>query len=230
MALISAGTGMKPFCRGMEGPRADQVTQVFERFDFTRYEEDGVVDYLLGAAPGGGVYVVGYCDDAAQKSYLKYYKMGDGPFYLFYRPYHLCHLETPQAIAKLCLEKRPVLEPVFGQPAPVIALAKRDLKKGDPIEYGIGSDHFYGLIDLKRNADDLHAMPIALIEPECGSPWRVRSGVPKDGVVTFDDLEIPDSELLRLYHEQNQLFKRGELPTNGASVYPTTPLVRTAST
>lgn len=219
MALVAAATGMMPFCRGMEGPEAEDVTQVFQKFDFARYGEAGVVDYILGANPGGGVYVVGYCDDPIQMAYLRYYKMGNGPWYLFYRPYHLCHLETPWAIARLCLGKRPVLEPVYGQPAPVVALAKRDLRRGDLIEGGIGSDHFYGLIESGETAEAIHAISIALIDPEPGELWRMKRDVPQDRVVTFDDLDIPDSNLLRLYKRQQDLFKGSELSGNGVSMY-----------
>ena len=146
--------------------------------------------------------------------------MGVGPFYLFYRPYHLCHLETPRAIAQLCLEKRAVLEPVYGQPSVVIAFAKRELKKDDEIKGGIGSDYFYGLIERKETAGAINSIPIALIEPEDGKPYRMKRNVPKDGVVTFDDLEIPDSELLNLYYKQQQLLKNCDPSSNGLSVYP----------
>ena len=86
MAIISNATGLVPWVPGMEGPAAVDVHEVFERFDFDKYGERGVVDYLLGAQPGGGVVVVGHCDDPLQASYLQYYKMGMGPYYLFYRP------------------------------------------------------------------------------------------------------------------------------------------------
>ena len=219
MALVASATGMMPFCRGMEGPVAEEVTQVFEKFDFTRYDERGVVDYILGARPGGGVYVVGYCDDPVQMAYLKYYKMGEGPFYLFYRPYHLCHLETPFAIAQLCIAKQPVLKPIFGQPTHVIAMAKKNLKKGEAINGGIGSDHFYGLIERREVAETFLAIPITLIDPEPNNPCRMKRDVAKDEVVTFDDLEIPDSYLLQLYRRQQELFKNGLIPTDGTSVY-----------
>ena len=214
MALVAAATGMMPFCRGMEGPEAEDVTQVFEKFDFKRYDEKGTVDYLLGANPGGGVYVVGYCDNPVQMAYLNYYKMGKGPWYLFYRPYHLCHLETPWAIAQLYLKRQPILEPVFGQPTQVIAIAKKDLKKGEKIEGGLGSDHFYGMIDRSEVAEAIHAIPIVLIDPESDKPWRMERSVPKDGVVTFDDLEIPESHLFNLFERQKELFDTGQLPQN----------------
>ena len=94
MALISNATGLTPFVDGMEGPACKDVHEVMELFDFDAYNGQGRVDYVLGAEPGGGVYVVGRCDAAFQQPYLEYYKLGEGPYYLFYRPYHLCHLET----------------------------------------------------------------------------------------------------------------------------------------
>jgi len=112
MCLVANATGLVPWLPGMEGPAANDVREVFDLFDFTKYGDQGVVDYILGAQPGGGVFVVGHCDDPIQARYLNYYKMGDGPFYLFYRPYHLCHLETPWAIGQAVLEHRPILRPI----------------------------------------------------------------------------------------------------------------------
>ena len=109
MALISNGTGLIPSEIGMQGPEANHVTDVFDLFDFGLKKNQGVVDYILGAEPGGGVFVVGYCDDPLQMEYLKYYKMGNGPYYLFYRPYHLCHLETIHAIVSVALFRNPIL-------------------------------------------------------------------------------------------------------------------------
>ncbi len=226
MALVASATGMSPFCRGMEGPAAETVTQVFEKFDFTRYDSNGVVDYILGAHPGGGVFAVGFCNDPVQKDYLNYYKLGKGPWYLFYRPYHLCHLETPWAIGQLVLNRQPVLEPVFGQPTHVIALAKKALSKGEHIECGIGSDYFYGVIERKETADALGAIPIALIDPEPAHPWRMKRAVQKDEVVTFDDLDIPESTLYCLFKKQQELFKKGRLPQDGSSYYGSTDKVR----
>jgi predicted homoserine dehydrogenase-like protein len=65
----------------MEGPAAADVREVFGKFDFSRYGSRGVVDYILGAEPGGGVFVVGRCEDPLQQRYLQYYKLGAGPYY-----------------------------------------------------------------------------------------------------------------------------------------------------
>jgi predicted homoserine dehydrogenase-like protein len=104
MAVIANATGAVPTVRGMEGPRATHVSEVLRLFDFASYPTDrAIVDYVLGAEPGGGVYVVGFCDEPAEMRYLQYYKLGSGPYYLFYRPYHLCHLETTYAIGLAAL-------------------------------------------------------------------------------------------------------------------------------
>jgi predicted homoserine dehydrogenase-like protein len=79
MALVANATGLVPARRGMVGPTARHVREVFQKFELERLRGPGVVDYILGAEPGGGVFVVGYCEEPVQREYLSYYKMGDGP-------------------------------------------------------------------------------------------------------------------------------------------------------
>jgi len=85
-------------------------------------------------------------------------------------------------------------------------MAKRKLKKGEVIDRGIGSDYFYGLIEKREIADEMNAIPIALIDPEPDHPWRMKRNLKRDDVVTFDDIEIPDSFLLHLYQKQKNLL------------------------
>jgi len=84
--LANAFNGM-PLRRGMIGPRCEDVREVFHLFNFgpeTKWHADGCyVDYILGAAPGGGVFVVAHSNEPLQQQYLEYYKRGSGPFYLF---------------------------------------------------------------------------------------------------------------------------------------------------
>ena len=206
MALVANATGLVPRVPGMDGPRARDVHEVFDRFDFDAYGDEGVVDYILGARPGGGVFVVGRCDDPLQMRYLTYYKMGDGPFYLFYRPYHLCHLETPWAIARAALDHRPVLRPVHGRVADVYAYAKRDIAAGETVPHGIGGDQFYGLIDRCATADPEGHVPIALLDPADSRQPVVRRAVARDEALHLDDVELPRTELLRLFREQAELL------------------------
>ena len=211
MALVANATGLVPFVPGMEGPPAADVREVLGLFDWSRYDDlpggaTGVVDYILGAEPGGGVYVVGFCDDPDQMPLLKYYKLGDGPYYLFYRPYHLCHLETTRAIVRAALYGEAVLAPKRGRVADVYAYAKRDLAPGDVVHHSIGDDTGYGLVDRCAVADPLGRVPILLLEGHDGAYPRLKRAVPMDQPLTWDDLELPDSPLLGLWREQERML------------------------
>ncbi len=211
MALVANATGLLPFVPGMEGPQMSDVREVFDHFDFSRYDAlpdgaEGVVDYILGAEPGGGVFVVGHCDDPLQAHYLWYYKLGDGPYYLFYRPYHLCHLETTRAIAKASIYNEAVLSPSHGRVADVYAHAKRDLRAGEEISHGIGGDHFYGLVDRCSVSDSRDQVPIVLLDADANRPARLKRDLNKDEALCFADIEIPESQLLARIQEQAALM------------------------
>jgi predicted homoserine dehydrogenase-like protein len=165
MALVANGVGLSTRTPGMRGPRASQVQEVFSLFDFEALWQDKqpFVDYILGAEPGGGVFAVGYCDNDYQKAMLQYYKMGDGPFYLFYRPYHLCHVEAMACIAEAVLHQRALLQPTYGFRTDVYAYAKRDLRTGEKLD-GIGGYHCYGLIENCTSNDGHAGLPICLAE------------------------------------------------------------------
>lgn len=165
MALVSNAFGLCTLVPGMQGIRASHVRDVFHLFDFDRLwrDEQPFVDYILGAEPGGGVFTIGYCDDDYQKSMLSYYKMGEGPFYLFYRPYHLCHIEAMTCLAKAFLDGHSLLQPIHGFRTNVYAYAKRDLRKGEKLD-GIGGYTCYGLIENCGRDKNPSGLPICLAE------------------------------------------------------------------
>ncbi len=202
MAVLGNAFGYVPTKAGMEGPRAQKVEEALEFFDFDSYPKEGVVDYLLGAEPGGGVYVVGKSASEFQKPYLKYYKLiktGDdkeGDYYLFYRPYHLCHLETPQVIYKVVEEGEALLAPWKGRVTEVYAYAKGDFPAGTKIEEAIGSDVVYGMIG--KVAESQGQVPQAVLECEGEKPVLERAVV-KDQAIVFDDVKWPDRSLLDKY-------------------------------
>lgn len=202
MALIANGLGLLPSRPGMEGPACDDVHEVMHLFDFDAYGAQGRVDYILGAEPSGGVYVVGHCEDALQMRYLDYYKLGAGPYYLFYRPYHLCHLETPRVIAECALDGKALLRPDHGRVTEVYAYAKYPVTAGTRVEHGIGGDQFYGLI---AERDDGGGVPIALLEPEDGNGAVVTRDMGKDEPLGWGDVELPETYLLRAWRDQLQI-------------------------
>jgi predicted homoserine dehydrogenase-like protein len=163
MALVSNALGLSTLAPGMKGPQAQHVRDVFRLFDFGDLWQDRqpFVDYVLGAEPDGGVFAVGHCDDDYQRGMLSYYKMGDGPFYLFYRPYHLCHIEAMRTVAEAVLGGRALLQPKYGLRTNVYAYAKRDLRRGEELD-GIGGYTCYGLIE--NCVPENPGLPILLAE------------------------------------------------------------------
>ncbi|MHB8086342.1 MAG: homoserine dehydrogenase [Dehalococcoidia bacterium] len=165
MAIIANACGLVAETPGMRGPRAAHVKDVFQCFDFDLLWENRrpFVDYILGAEPGGGVFVIGHCDNSYQKDMLSYYKMGSGPYYLFYRPYHLCHIEAMGTIIRAVSEGRAFLSPDHGLQTNVYAYAKRDLSIGERLD-GVGGYTCYGKIEnLKDNLAD-PGLPICLAD------------------------------------------------------------------
>jgi predicted homoserine dehydrogenase-like protein len=148
MSLVANALNMKTIVPGMFGHVAKDIKEVFSLFDFEKLWQDRVpfVDYIVGAEPGGGVFTVGYCENEYQQFMMNYYKMGNGPFYLFYRPYHLCHVESMEWIARAYIYKEALLRPDYGFKTNVIAYAKKDLQKGEQLD-GLGGFTCYGMIE-----------------------------------------------------------------------------------
>jgi len=189
MALVANALKLRTRTPGMTGPQAGDVREVLRLFDFAsiRAGGDACVDYILGAEPGGGVYAIGFCEHAYQRSMMEYYKMGPGPFYLFYRPYHLCHVEAMDCIVQAVVEGCSLLEPVYGFRTNVFAYAKRDLKAGETLD-GIGGYACYGLID---NCNRGHpGLPICLAEGVV-----LRRQIARDAPILWNDVEAPASRL-----------------------------------
>ena len=107
-AIVANATGMTVERRGMRGAdHQGHVDELVEMYDIAELERlGGVVDYVVGAKPGPGVYVLATHDDPKQRHYLNLYKLGEGPLYSFYTPYHLCHFEVPNTVARACTVRR----------------------------------------------------------------------------------------------------------------------------
>lgn len=201
MAVVANATGFKVGQRGMYGPPCANINDSAALFPLDQMLETGLVDYVLGAQGTPGVFVLGYNDDPIQQQYLKYYKMGDGPLYVFYTPYHLCHLEVPLTIARAVLFKDAAVTPLAGPIVDVITLAKRDLKAGEELD-GIGGFTCYGVAENSDVCLAGNFLPMGLSEG-----CRVKRDLPKDHPLTYDDVELPENRLCdRLRMEQNQYF------------------------
>jgi len=207
-AVVANGTGMRVAQRGMFGPTIEAGTPIQESTQLfpleALLEGPGIVDYVVGAMPGPGVFVLGTHEHPQQQHYLALYKLGDGPLYCFYTPYHLCHFEVPNTIARAALFHDATLVPLGGPRVEVVAAAKVDLQPGQRID-GLGEYLTYGLAENTENARAERLLPIGLAE-DC----IVKRFVPKDAVLTFDDVVLPGDRLCdKLWHEQLAHFDRG---------------------
>ena len=204
-AIVANATGMRVAKRGMHGPTVEPGTPIKEAVNWYPLEEltegPGIVDYVVGAEPGPGVFVLGMHDDPIQQHYLNLYKLGEGPLYCFYTPYHLCHFEVPNTVARAVLFGDATITPAGPPRVDVVAAAKIDLKAGQVLD-GMGHYMTYGLAE---NADITAAeglLPIGLAEG-----CRLVRDVPKDQVLTYADVELPEGRLSdRLRAEQNERF------------------------
>lgn len=200
--IMANATGFKVGTRGMFGPPCDHVKDVLKHFTAEQLlAGGGWVDYVLGAQPGTGAFVVGYNDHPTLKEYMSYFKMGDGPLYLFYMPFHLPHLQLPLTAARAVLFHDATLTPMGAPVCDTMAFAKRDLKAGEILD-GMGGFTCYGLIDTYEVSVAQNALPMALSQG-----CRLKRDLPKDRIVTYADIELPEGRLCdKLRAEQNAYF------------------------
>ena len=204
-AVVANATGMRVARRGMLGPTVETGTPIEEAVSHFGPDElldgPGIVDYVVGAVPGPGVFVLGAHDHPTQRHYLNLYKLGEGPLYCFTTPYHLCHFEVPTTVARAVLFGDAAVAPAGPPQVDVVAAAKKDLSAGDAVD-AIGGYMTYGLAE---NADAVAAdrlLPIGLAEGA-----RLLRDVAKDEVLTRDDVELPEGRLCdRLRAEQDARF------------------------
>jgi predicted homoserine dehydrogenase-like protein len=150
-----------------------------------------ISDYVLSAGAPHGVFIMAEHDDA-QHPALAYLKMGDGPYYLILRHQIFCHLEVAATIRRV-VEGAGIL--MDNSPHPtinVVALAKHAVPAGTRIPKGIGSFDFRGI--AARIVDHPGALPIGLMEQAV-----VTRNLEPGQIVTFDDVEIPDSLALKAW-------------------------------
>lgn len=173
--------------RGMHGVACDDVRTCLEHFPEGAFQPGhGIVDFLLGASPYTGAFVVGHTDHPMKQEYLKYLKMGEGPFYVFYTPFHLPQLEIPITVARGVLCGDAAVAPKGEPRCEAIAIAKRDLKTGESLD-GIGGFTNYTLIDNFDVSLRDNLLPMG-ISQGC----VMKRDVPIDTALTYDDVILPE--------------------------------------
>lgn len=197
-AVLANATGFCVGRRGMYGFACEHVGEVAGRLPAEQMLDTGLVDYVVGAAPHTGAFVVVHEDAPLKKSQLAYYKLGNGPFYVFYTPFHLPHIQIASTIARAVLFGDATVTPAAGPVCEVVTVAKRDLKAGERLD-GIGGFCAYGLIENTAAARRVAALPIGLSDG-----CLLLRNKSKDDVISFDDVAKPADRLAdSLWREQN---------------------------
>ena len=204
-AVVANATGMRVARRGMHGPTVESGTHIDAALELFPPDEllegPGIVDYVVGAVPSPGIFVLGTHDDSVQRHYLNLYKLGEGPLYCFYTPWHLCHFEVPNTVARAVLFHDAAIAPAGGPRVDVVATAKVDLEAGQELD-ALGGYLTYGVADNSDVVAVEGLLPIGLA-PGC---TLVRD-VAKDAVLSYDDVEIPAGRVSdRLRAEQISVF------------------------
>lgn len=184
-ALVANAFGGTISCQGMQGPKATDVTKA--AIDLARGAAErgqAIADYVL--APGNaGVFVVGTHDKSEWKA-LNYLKLGDGPYYVLVRPFHLCQYEIIKTLRRV-LSGGGVLLNNSSQPTiSMVGIAKTQLTAGTPIDRAIGGFQVRG--EAVRIADAANHVPIGLIQNA-----TVRRTLAPGQTITYDDIDLPDT-------------------------------------
>ena len=202
-ASVANAAGFRVSRRGMNAFRSkehiDNLTNLYDVEDLKR--QGGIVDYAVGPQPGPGVYVYATTEDEMSKEYLSYLKLGKGPLYSFYTPYHLCYFEVPNSIARVFHFNDAVMAPIGAPQVEVVTTAKTDLKAGTQLD-GFGGYTSYGQCENADVCQQEHLLPIGLSDG-----LVLKRDIQRDEVISFDDVTFPEDKLIfQLYKEQVEQF------------------------
>ncbi len=199
MAILANASGLVPDKRGMHCPEGtlNTVSEILNTKEQGGIlSSTGVVEVVLNVEPSGGVFVVASTTNRQIMRDLQYLKMGRGPNYLFYRPYHLCSIEMVITIIRASIHGEATIAPQK-RVAGVLTAAKKDLKPGDILD-NIGGYSFYGQIEKEHIIREQGLLPVAL-----APGVRIVKHKKQNDPVTIKDVEIDtDSLLYRFWKDE----------------------------
>ncbi|MGO1973140.1 MAG: NAD(P)H-dependent oxidoreductase [Propionibacteriaceae bacterium] len=201
-ATVANAYGFTVPRRGMNGwDHPGHVDELTRRYDVDELRAlGGIVDYVVGAKPSPGVYVLATQTHPIHQHYLKLYKLGDGPLYSFYTPYHLCHFEVPSTVCRAVDFADAALRGVDPR-VDVVTTAKRDLAAGHTLD-GLGGYDTYGVAESAATTREEDLLPMGL-----AGGCVLRGDIAKDQVITRADVTLPEGRLIdALRAEQDAIF------------------------
>jgi predicted homoserine dehydrogenase-like protein len=205
MAAIANATGLSPDKPGMHGPAVgrDELNRVLipEAAGGILSSGEGHVDYTIGKGVAPGVFVVAEMDHPRIWERMEDLKMGKGPYFTFFRPYHLTSLEVPLTCARVVLYGKADMVPLPRPTAEVAAVAKKNLMPGDILDE-IGQFTYRAWIMRAGEARVQKAIPCGLL-----SKARVTAPIAKGELITTANTQVPaDSKIAALRARQDAML------------------------
>ena len=176
MCILSNGTDMVPDVEGMHmrEARFEDVLEMMKPIsEGGMIHQPGVIEVFIGPQPGGAVFAIIYCDDPEIMSSLRYYKMGEGPYYMLYYPYHMPGIEMIYGLYEMMILGKSSLKPIGVPVSDVCTIAKRNLKAGETLD-AIGGYDYFGKIIRAKESMEKDYLPV---------------GMAKDAVLLCDIME-----------------------------------------
>lgn len=189
-AFVANGFGATITRQGMEGPSAVDVNKTaIELARFAAELGQPIADYML--APGkAGVFVVG-THDAEEWKALNYLKLGDGPYYVLVKNFHLCQYEIVKTVRRVINGGGVLLNNSTHPTLSIVGIAKTALPVGTRIDRAIGGFQVRG--EAARIQDVPGHVPMGLIQNAV-----ITRPVEAGQILSFDDVELPDSLALNI--------------------------------
>jgi predicted homoserine dehydrogenase-like protein len=205
MAAIANATGLIPDKPGMHGPAAgrDELNKILipQSAGGVLSSGEGRVDYTIGKGVAPGVFVVAEMDHPRIWERMEDLKMGKGPYFTFFRPYHLTSLEVPLTCARVVLYGKADMVPLARPVAEVCAVAKKDLAIGDTLDQ-IGEYCYRAWIMEAGEARTGGAIPCGLL-----AGAKVTAPIRKGELITYANTSVPaGSKIAALRARQDKML------------------------
>lgn len=204
MTAIANATGLMPDIPGMHGPKADRddmAKVLIPKADGGILNSSGVVDFTIGKGVAPGVFVIVKAEHPRIIERMDDLHIGHGPYYAFFRPYHLTSLEVPLTCARIMLTGKPDMVPLPRPVAEVCAVAKRDLLPGEPLD-AIGETCYRSYAMTATDARAAGALPVGLLEG-----GKVTAPIAKGALLTTANSQADTStRLFALRQAQDKLL------------------------
>ncbi|MFM8989292.1 MAG: NAD(P)H-dependent oxidoreductase [Alphaproteobacteria bacterium] len=193
MTAIANATGLVPDRPGMHGPDA-KVAELHKVLcpaeDGGLLSRRGVVDFTVAKGVAPGVFVVTELRHPRLRERMHDLHLGEGPYYTFFRPYHLTSLEVPLSAAAAVLFRQSHMIPLERPVGECAALAKKDLPAGTRLD-AIGEYCYRGWATTRAHARSIRAVPLGLAQGgTTTAPIRAGEYLTEDNCRLDETLEI----------------------------------------